>query len=142
MIRQHQPADLDAIIDIWLRASMKAHDFAPPEFWQKHSADMRSKYIPGSETWVYEHDGRVVGFFSLVDENLAALFVEPEMQGTGFGPKLLQKAKSLRGKLELCVYTLNTRAMSFYLKQGFKEEGRRTDTHTGVQESIMAWNHN
>ena len=101
---------------------------------------MRSKYIPGSETWVFEHDGRVVGFFSLMDNTLAALFVEPQMQGTGIGPKLLQKAKAQRGTLELCLYTLNTRAMDFYLKHGFRETGRRRDAHTGCQEAKMSWN--
>lgn len=72
MIRQYQGHDIEAVLDIWLRASIEAHDFVAASFWESQLDDMRNLYIPGSETWVYEQDGAVLGFYSLCDNHLAA----------------------------------------------------------------------
>ena len=37
---------------------------------------MRNLYLPAAQTWVYERDGTLVGFVSLLDDDiLAAIFV-------------------------------------------------------------------
>lgn len=139
MIRKQADKDIDSIIDTWLRASIGAHDFVPPEFWQERVEVMRRVYIPNSETWVHELGGIVDGFFSLADNTLAALFVAPESQGGGIGRRLLDKAKSLRSRLELSVYTTNAKAVKFYEKNGFVAVTEQIDTHTGHDEMLMVW---
>ena len=86
MMRGYREADIDQILAIWLSASIKAHDFIEPDFWKSKVGDMREVYIPASETFVYEAEGQVVGFYSLYENNLAAIFVEPGSQGRGLAP--------------------------------------------------------
>ncbi|MDC7232229.1 MAG: GNAT family N-acetyltransferase, partial [Spirochaetales bacterium] len=50
---------------------------------------MRTLYIPASETFVFEQNSDVVGFYSLHEDRLAAIFVLPELQGQGIGKQLL-----------------------------------------------------
>ncbi len=73
MIRKYNDNDLDSILEIWLTASMKAHDFVSAEFWKSQVDNMRNIYLPASEICVYEMDSKVVGFYALYESNLAAL---------------------------------------------------------------------
>lgn len=73
MIREYRQSDIDQIIDVWLSASIAAHDFIEPAFWAEPLGDMRSLYIPASETFVFDDEGKIAGFYSLTDNTLAAL---------------------------------------------------------------------
>lgn len=55
MIRQCTHADMELVLEIWLNASVKAHDFVSPDFWQSQLENMRSIYLPASDVYVYEH---------------------------------------------------------------------------------------
>ena len=81
MIRDYRAADIDQILEIWLSASVKAHNFIEPEFWKSMIGMMRDVYIPASETLVYEKEGEVVGFYSLYENNLGKLRISP-IQGS------------------------------------------------------------
>ena len=139
MIRIFEQQDMDPVLDIWLRASIKAHDFIDAAYWQAHVATMREVYIPASETYVIADDSKVLGFCSLLDNQLAALFVDPDYQGQGLGKRLLGYAKSIRDELTLAVYTENTSSLAFYLAQGFKVTREQVDEQTGRGEYLMAY---
>lgn len=79
----------------------------------------------------------MLGFCSLLDNQLAALFVDPEFQGQGLGKPLLAHAKSLRNELTLTVYKDNDNSCAFYLSQGFFVHGEQIDTLTGRPEYLM-----
>jgi putative acetyltransferase len=98
---------------------------------------MRDTYIPASETYVYEEDEGIKGFFSLCESTLAAMFVAPAHQGKGIGRMLIQKAKELRSDLTLRVYTDNEKAVQFYEMCGFKPVSQEVDEHTGHAELLM-----
>lgn len=135
-----QREDMDRVLEIWLEASIDAHDFIPRHFWEANVESMREIYLVQAETYVYETDGIIQGFLSLDEERVAALFVAPSMQGLGIGKKLLDKAKAIREKLSLTVYTENTRAVGFYEGCGLRQVAEQTDPHSGRQELIMTWN--
>ncbi|SIP95689.1 N-acetyltransferase [Marinobacterium stanieri] len=137
MIRPRTDRDIEAILDIWLQASIKAHDFVPDEFWEAQVDDMRTLYIPASETFVFEQNADVVGFYSLNEDRLAAIFVLPEQQGQGIGKQLLDHAKTQRPSLTLSVYTENETACAFYLSQGFEVVSEQIDEDTGCPEYTM-----
>ncbi|UDL05959.1 N-acetyltransferase [Marinobacter sp. CA1] len=140
MIRPFREQDMMAVLDIWLAASIQAHDFIEPAFWQAQVEAMREQYLPASETWVWCHDNNVVGgFLSLNGDTLAALFVAPEAQGQGIGQSLLAMAREQRPTLELTVYSANANAVSFYRRQGFTVTGEAPDAHTGAPELTMVW---
>ena len=96
MIRPYRPDDLETLLSIWLEASSRAHDFVARSFWEARLDDMRNLYLPAAQTWVYERDGTLVGFVSLLDDILAAIFVAPAEQGAGIGSALLEHAKPAR----------------------------------------------
>lgn len=98
---------------------------------------MRNIYIPASETYVYEIESKVVGFFALYENTLAAIFVAPERQGQGIGKMLINHAKEQRFSLTLSVYKENVASLNFYLSQGFTIMSEQIDEHTGHQEYTM-----
>lgn len=139
MIRPYHPTDSDAVLDLWLRASILAHDFVPESFWREQLPAMRELYLPQAETLVLEEKGQVLGFASLHEQRLAALFVSPDAQGRGLGRRLLDDAKSRRDSLELGVYRANARAVAFYRAGGFVTVNETRDPHTSQPELTMRW---
>lgn len=139
MLRLATLGDTPAIIALWLEASRLAHDFIPYAFWQERTEDMRSVYLPQAETYVAEADGRVVAFIALVEEHLAALFVQPAAQGQGHGYRLLSLARQIRPRLELSVYERNQAARAFYVRAGFETLTRRLDPASHEPELVMQW---
>lgn len=139
MIRPYHPTDSDAVLDLWLGASLLAHDFVPESFWREQLPAMRELYLPQAETLVLEEKGQVLGFASLHEQRLAALFVNPDAQGRGLGRRLLDDAKSRRDSLELGVYRANARAVAFYRAGGFVTLNETRDPHTGQPELTMRW---
>lgn len=138
MIREYTANDLEDILDIWLLASIKAHDFVNPSFWESQIENMRNIYLPASEIYVFESLFKVVGFYALHENTLAAIFVKPEFQGQGIGKQLLSHAKTKRTELTLCVYKANHASYQFYLNQGFKVISEQKDEHTGHFEYTMS----
>ena len=137
MIRKIEPEEINDVLDIWINASIQAHNFIDKEFWESKLDDMREIYIPNSETYIYKENEIIMGFFSLHGDMLAAMFVSPEFQNNGIGRKLMNKAKSLRNKLELTVYKENPNAIEFYKKCGFDIIKEKVDVHTGHIEILM-----
>ena len=127
------------MLEIWLDASIAAHDFIDADFWVSKLTDMRDVYLPLAETVVYDQDGTIQGFASLYKNSLAAIFVLPEFQGQGIGKQLMEKVKSLRGELNLTVYKKNANSIAFYERCGFKKIREQTDEHTGHPEIVMEW---
>lgn len=137
MIREYSAADTEMVLDIWLTASIKAHGFMSPEFWESQVGNMRDIYLPASRTFVFQGHGAVRGFYSLYEGILAAIFVSPQHQGCGIGKQLMQHAKLECPNLSLNVYKENQATIDFYLSQGFKIVSEQADEHTGHQEYTM-----
>lgn len=139
MIRKYRQADIDQVLSIWLTASIEAHNFIEPDFWESKVSEMRDVYIPASETFVLEYEGKINGFYSLYGNTLAAIFVAPESQGKGMGTALLNDAKNSRESLRLSVYKENVPSLKFYEKHGFILLDEQVDEHTGHPELIMEY---
>ena len=139
MIREFVLSDMDDVLNIWLKASIDAHHFISEKFWSSKLKEMREIYIPMSETYVYETDQGVIGFFSLHKKVLAAIFVSPDEQGKGIGKALIKKAISIKNHLSLTVYRENYSSIAFYKKIGFCIIGKKIDKHTGHEELLMEY---
>ena len=119
MIRKHTPKDLNAILDIWYQASTLAHPFLDDTFVEQVKTAMRDMYVPGSETWVYEDNNKIVGFISMMDNEIGGLFVLPNHHSKGIGTQLVNFIKPLHNSLEVEVFDKNTIGRAFYDKYGF-----------------------
>ena len=139
MIRKFTGSDMDPVLDIWLSASIIAHDFVEASFWESQVGNMRNIYIPSSENYVFETNAKVVGFYLLKGNILAAIFVSPEFQGRGIGKQLMAHAKEQRAGLTLSVYKENEASCQFYFSQGFSVVSEQTDEHTGHREYTMSF---
>lgn len=139
MIRPYHANDANAVLDIWLAASIQAHAFIAESFWRDQLGAMRDIYLPQAETLVLEEEGQILGFASLHEQRLAALFIAPSAQGQGLGKRLLDQAKRQRNVLELSVYSANIQACAFYQACGFALVAEQNDPHSGHPERVMRW---
>lgn len=90
-IRPFRQSDINTLVRIWLEGSRIAHHFINPIYWETRQNQMAEQYLPQSETFVLEEvkAKRIAGFISLIDDYIAALFVDPDDQGKGLGKLLL-----------------------------------------------------
>ncbi len=137
MIRPYRSEDEEAVVEVWYAASLLAHDFVPASFWEAEKQDIKTKYLPMAQTWVYECDGQVAGFLSLLDNHIGGLFVHPDYQGKGIGTQLIEHAKQLHPELTLDVFKQNTKSRHFYEKCGFKVTAETIHEATGCVNLTM-----
>jgi len=95
--------------------------------------NIRHVYLPAAETWIWESDGRVVGFISLLESEVGGLFVDPDFQRAGIGQALVDHARGLRGALEVEVFEKNGMARAFYEKLGFEVMHHKVHNETGLE---------
>lgn len=119
-IRNIEAKDVETVVELWYQTSIIAHDFIPESYWAKNKDAMASIYLPNSETYVATEDEKIVGFISMAENLLAAIFVDNKIQGKGTGKKLLNFIKKRRIKIQLKAYKRNTKAIDFYTSQNFK----------------------
>jgi len=140
MIQPATPHDTEAILSVWLPTSKQAHDFINPNFWDSQLSAMREVYLPAADTYVYRLEDKVCGFYSMVGDTLAAIFVLPCYQGQGIGKQLINHAKARYQTITLTVYKNNEASVGFYKAQGFVVTYEQVDTHTGQLEYVMVFN--
>jgi len=131
-IREYREGDLNGVMAAWEAASAQAHPFLPPEFVAEVREAIPKLYIPNAETWVAELEGQVVGFISLLGSEVGAIFVDPSHQGKGLGLKLMDKARELKGQLEVEVFAANSIGCEFYREYGFVQIEKKTHEQTGL----------
>ena len=142
MIRLFKPQDITKLVELWYDASVIAHDFIEKNYWEERKKEMTEIYIPNSETYVYEQAGQIIGFVSLLENYIAAIFVAPAQQGKGVGKALMKFVKQQRKTLTLGVYAKNINSIAFYKKQGFVVVEEKIDEPTGEQELVMEYRGN
>ena len=89
-----------------------------------HTADedlrfIRDRVIPTCTVWLAELDGDIVGFIAWREGWIDHLYVSPDHQGRGIGPRLLGKALETGEPRQLWTFQQNERALRFYEACGF-----------------------
>lgn len=121
MIRKHKEQDLEQIINVWYKSSTLAHPFLSSSYVEKVKSDMTNIYIPNSQTWVYEVENSIIGFISMLDNEIVGLFVLPNNHSQGIGTKLVDFIKKEQSNLEVEVFEKNQIGRAFYNKYGFEK---------------------
>lgn len=138
MIRDLENKDIDKIMNIWLKGTIKAHNFITKEYWESSYSDVMDVYIPMSETFVYEDKDDIKGFISIINnEFIGALFVDIDYQGNGIGKYLINYAIDKYKKLNLAVYKENKKSVEFYINRGFEIIKEQINEDSGHSEYIM-----
>jgi putative acetyltransferase len=119
------------VLGVWARASALAHPFLGQEFLELERHNIPHVYLPKAETWVWEADGHVVGFMSLLGNEVGAIFVDPGSHRSGIGRALIHRAQALRGNLEVEVFERNLLGRAFHATLGFEFMHRTVHDQTG-----------
>ena len=114
MIRKMKNIDFNRVADIWLKTNLKAHYFIPEQYWTSNY-ELVKEMLLQAEVYVYEDNKIIQGFVGLSNEYIEGIFVR------------------------LNVYQKNTRALSFYQREGFDIQCEGFDGATGEKEYPMLW---
>lgn len=138
MIRELRKVDINKVAEIWLDTNIKTHYFISAQYW-KSNFELVKELLLQATVYVYEDKQEIHGFIGLSNEYIEGIFVSAEMQSQGIGKILLNYVKGKRNKLILNVYQKNTRAISFYQREGFEIQYSGLDEATGEKDYVMAW---
>lgn len=130
-IRPLEAKDTDELLDVWYRASREAHPFLDDDFLEQERNAIRNIYLPRTKSWVFLENGRLTGFISMMDNEIGALFVDPEFQRRGIGGQLVDLVGGLYGALEVDVFKANSTGRAFYSKHDFRQVREFTFEPTG-----------
>ena len=143
MIRNLKNDDIDIlklIRPFKEKLSLEAQNFISDSYWLENYDNVKNNYLPNSDTYVYEEDGEIKGFVSLIENIfIGGLFIRVDSQRKKIGSVILDFLKERNDKLQLTVYDKNVRAMKFYLKSGFKILNTEIDKKTKEKEHLMEW---
>ncbi|MFV0306899.1 MAG: GNAT family N-acetyltransferase [Desertimonas sp.] len=137
MLRPAEPADIDAIAVIWHDAWHAGHVGHVPDGLLAHRdrAQFRAR-VPGrlSDTMVAVTAGAVVGFVTVLDDEVEGLFVAAPWRGTPIAAMLLAAAEERvaadHETAWLIVATGNGRARRLYEREGWIDGGAIDDEAT------------
>lgn len=130
-IRRYRPSDLDGLMNVWENANKSAHPFLNTDFVNQVRQDIPTLYLPNAKSWVTSINGQIVGFISLLDDTIGALFVSPELHSLGIGTALTNKAQQFHDCLEVEVFEANAIGRRFYRGYGFQKVGEALHGQTG-----------
>lgn len=140
MIRKSQSEDMASILALWMKSTIYAHPFIEERYWHESEAIVRDVYLPAAPTWVWEENGQLKGFVSVLEARfVGALFVAPDALRHGIGKALLEYVQQRFPLLSLEVYQKNQSAVNFYHALGFRIEDSAWQEDTAHPTWIMSW---
>lgn len=135
-IRKFIPSDIEAVMKIWYEGNIEAHDFIDKEYWDRHYNYVK-RTLTQTDVYIYETNGKVVGFVGMDDSYLAGLFVQKDFRGLGFGTRLLERIKEENEYFTLHVFANNYGAYTFYKNRGLCVRGEEVNEDLGEIEYLM-----
>jgi putative acetyltransferase len=141
-LRPYRPQDEDDAIALWQRTWQLAYpaiDFAARVDWWR--TRWRAELVPQASIVVAEAGGAITGFVTIDGKGyLDQLVVAPEAWGSATAPQLVDAAKRLAPQgITLLVNDDNARAIGFYRKCGFADDGDDVNPVSGRPVKRMRW---
>lgn len=123
-LRASRPEDGNALVDLWRRSVDATHHFLSAED-RKAIDDEVCGFLPQAPVTVaVDENDKPLGFMLIDGTHMEALFIDPDVRGSGIGRELLQYGLSSHGPLTTDVNMQNSQAVGFYQRMGFVETGR------------------
>lgn len=139
MVRQFQPCDGDTVMQIWLEENKRTHYFMDKNYWELHFTAVKEAMLEAQILVFMASNGEIQGFLGMDGTYICGIFVHHAMQSKGIGKMLLDAAKSEKNCLTLHVYCKNSRAISFYQREGFVIVSEGINKETREKELEMRW---
>lgn len=119
-LRRAQPADAEALARLHRLTVRVSLPFLPELHTPAEDlAFFEGEMLPKREVWLVEVDGQPVAYIAFRPGWIDHLFVHPEQQGRGLGPRLLKVALAEGSEWRLWTFQKNARARAFYEARGF-----------------------
>ncbi len=115
--------DIEQLLEVYVKTSRQNHDFLGEDNIQIAKELVRNVYFAMSTSLIIKEDDKVVAFLSFIAQQIAALFVDPDYQGRGYGKQLLDIAINKYNCDTLEVFVKNKQAFNFYVYVGFTKIG-------------------
>lgn len=77
MIRKSQSEDMASILALWMKSTIYAHPFIEERYWHESEAIVRDVYLPAAQTRVWEENGQLKGFVSVLEARLSGRCLSP-----------------------------------------------------------------
>ena len=136
-IRRSRHDEGEELIAIWCRSVDATHNFLSKEYRGELEGLVRS-FLPEAPLWVaVTEKDEPIAFMLLTGEHMDALFVDPDVRGSGVGKLLINHALTLSSKLTTNVNEQNEQAVGFYKKMGFKVTGRSDTDDLGKPYPLL-----
>jgi putative acetyltransferase len=141
-LRRYRADDEDAAIALWQQTWQQAYpgiDFAARVAWWRDR--WRNELVREASIMVAEQSGALLGFVTIDRSGyLDQLVVDANYWGSDLGNTLIAEAKRLSPDgITLKVNTDNTRAIRFYLRNGFVHAGEDVNPTSGRPVLRMEW---
>ena len=127
LIREYAETDFPTILAIVNAAARAYHGVIPADRWHEpymSAEELEREIAAGVAFWVAEEDGRTWGVMGIQDKGDVALvrhaYVDPSLQRSGVGTKLLRHVESLVDKpILIGTWATASWAIEFYRRNGF-----------------------
>jgi putative acetyltransferase len=125
-VRSARAPEHATLVEIWRHSVRATHTFLTERDIEALEPEAAAALGSGVlELWVLATDDDApVGFMGLVDNDVSALFLDPDHRRQGGGRLLVDHARRLKGPLTVEVNEQNPEAVRFYEALGFKTTGR------------------
>lgn len=118
-------ADVERLFDIWHQAVLATHHFLPEKDREEIATAVKTQYLPQADLVVLtDADDRPLGFMGCTDNNIDALFVDPQSHGQGIGRRFIDRVKDDFDHVKVQVNEQQPQAHAFYRSCGFVDVKR------------------
>lgn len=142
MIIPYDPQYDDKLLSIMHRAVMSCDEYTEREraAWtplrSREASAALIRKLRGSETYLVEELGEIIGFGNLLPGEIDCLYIDPAFQRKGYGSLLLMHLENRLGRGRAVVHASH-RALPFFLSAGWSYE-RENEV---IREGIAIRNH-
>jgi ribosomal protein S18 acetylase RimI-like enzyme len=129
-IRPATPADLDTVAAVWSAGWVDGHAGHVPDALVQHRRHEDFQALVATRipnTIVIDDEAGVVGFVTVIDDQVEQIYVDRDARGKGASTTLLDYAETIIAANHqvawLAVVSGNTRARRFYERNGWHDAG-------------------
>ena len=125
------------VLKVWEESVLATHDFLTPADFHAIREAVATIDFNHFDVYCLVNENVVGGFLGVAEKKLEMLFISPELFGRGHGKKLLTFAIEKLHADKVDVNEQNRKAVSFYLKHGFRTYERTNKDDQGRDYPLL-----